>query len=142
MAGASGIRAGRAFVELFADDRALVRGLRSAQQKLAAFGAAVRGLGTQMLALGAGIVAPLALAAKSFADTGSQLNDMAARTGVSVEALGELGYAAQQSGASLEDVEKAVRTMQRTITAATNGSDQAANALARIGLSAEALAGL
>ena len=80
MAGASGIRAGRAFVELFADDRALVRGLRSAQQKLAAFGAAVRGLrsaqqklvafgaamrglGTQMLALGAGIVAPLALAA-------------------------------------------------------------------------------
>lgn len=82
MAGASGIRAGRAFVELFADDRALVRGLRSAQQKLAAFGAAVRGLGTQMLALGAGIVAPLALAAKSFVDTGSQLNDMAARTGV------------------------------------------------------------
>ncbi len=142
MSGASGIRAGRAFVELFADDRALVRGLRSAQQKLAAFGAAVRGLGTQMLALGAGIVAPLALAAKSFADTGSQLNDMAARTGVSVEALGELGYAAQQSGASLEDVEKAVRTMQRTITAATNGSDQAATALDRIGLSAEALAGL
>jgi hypothetical protein len=142
VSGASGIRAGRAFVELFADDRALVRGLRSAQQKLAAFGAAVRGLGTQMLALGAGIVAPLALAAKSFADTGSQLNDMAARTGVSVEALGELGYAAQQSGASLEDVEKAVRTMQRTITAATNGSDQAATALDRIGLSAEALAGL
>ena len=59
-----------------------MRGLRSAQQKLAAFGAAVRGLGTQMLALGAGIVAPLALAAKSFVDTGSQLNDMAARTGV------------------------------------------------------------
>jgi hypothetical protein len=142
MAGASGIRAGRAFVELFADDRALVRGLRSAQQKLAAFGAAVRGLGTQMLALGAGIVAPLALAAKSFADTGSQLNDMAARTGVSVEALGELGYAAQQSGASLEDVEKAVRTMQRTITAATTGSDQAAQALDRVGLSAESLAGL
>ena len=142
MAGASGIRAGRAFVELFADDRALVRGLRTAQQKLAAFGVAVRGLGTQMLALGAGIVAPLALAAKAFADTGSQLSDMAARTGVSVEALGELGYAAQQSGASLEDVEKAVRTMQRTITAATNGSDQAAEALDRVGLSAEALAGL
>ncbi len=142
MAGANGIRAGRAFVELFADDRALVRGLRTAQQKLAAFGAAVRGIGTQMLALGAGIVGPLALAAKSFADTGSQLNDLAARTGVSVEALGELGYAAQQSGASLEDVEKAVRTMQRTIVAAVNGSDQAATALDRIGLSAEALAGL
>jgi hypothetical protein len=142
MAGASGIRAGRAYVELFADDRALVRGLRAAQQKLAAFGAAVRSLGTKMLGLGAGLVAPLALAAKAFADTGSQLNDMAARTGVSVEALSELGYAAQQSGSSLEDVEKAIRVMQRTITAAVNGSDQAALALERVGLSAESLAGL
>jgi hypothetical protein len=137
-----GIRAGRAFVELYADDSRLVRGLRSAQQRLAAFGAAVRQLGTQMLALGAGIVAPLALAAKSFADTGSQLNDMAARTGLSVEALGELGYAAQQSGASLEEVEKAVRTMQRTVAAAVGGSDQATAALERLGLSAQALGSL
>jgi len=127
---------------LFADDSALVRGLRSAQQKLAAFGAAVRSMGTKMLGLGASLVAPLALAAKAFADTGSQLNDMAARTGVSVEALSELGYAAQQSGSSLEDVEKAIRIMQRTITGAVNGSDQAAQALERVGLSAEALASL
>jgi hypothetical protein len=81
-ASASGIRAGRAYVELLADDRALARGLRAAQQKLAAFGYAVRRIGTQMAALGIGIIVPLGLAAKSFADTGSQLNDMAARTGL------------------------------------------------------------
>ncbi len=142
MAGAGGIRAGRAFVELYADDSRLVRGLRSAQQKLAAFGAAVRGIGSQLALLGAGILAPLGVAAHVFADTGSQLADMSARTGVSVEALSELGYAAQQSGSSLEDVEKSVRTMQRTITAAVAGSDQAATALGRLGLSAEQLAGL
>jgi hypothetical protein len=141
-ASASGIRAGRAYVELLADDRALTRGLKAAQQKLAAFGSAVRRIGTQMAALGIGIIAPLGLAAKSFADTGSQLNDMAARTGVAVEALSELGYAAQQSGATLEDVEKAVRTMQRTISAAVGGSDQAAEALTRLGVSAKILAGI
>ena len=34
MATAQGIRAGRAFVELFADDSKLVRGLKSDQKKL------------------------------------------------------------------------------------------------------------
>jgi alanyl-tRNA synthetase len=37
MANASGIRAGRAFVELFADDSKLVRGLHLAEKKLKAF---------------------------------------------------------------------------------------------------------
>lgn len=142
MAGASGIRAGRAFVELFADDSQLVRGLRRAQQRLASFGSAVRGIGMQLTALGVGIVAPLGFAAQSFAETGSALADMSARTGVSVETLSELGYAAQQSGSSLEDVEKSVRTMQRTIAAAVGGSEQASQALSRLGLSAEVLAGL
>jgi TP901 family phage tail tape measure protein len=141
MANASGIRAGQAFVELFADDRALVRGLRQAQQKIAAFGKSVRAIGAGFAALGAGIVAPLSLAAKSFADTGSKLNDMSARTGLSVEALSELSFAAQQSGSSLEDVEKSIRIMQRTVVAAANGSNTAAEALQDLGLSARDLAG-
>jgi hypothetical protein len=67
---------------------------------------------------------------------------MAARTGSSVETLSELGYAAGQTGSSLEDVEKAVRTMQRSIAASVGGSAQAGEALAQLGLSAEVLAGL
>ncbi len=142
MAAAGGIRAGRAFVELFADDRALVRGLRSAQRRLAAFGAAVRGMGAGFAALGAGLVAPLALAARSFAQTGSRLTDLAARTGLSVEALSELEFAAQQSGGTLDNVEARVRVMQRTIAAAAVGSDTAATALARLGTSAAVLSSL
>ena len=38
MPSARGIRAGRAFVELFADDSKLVRGLRRAEKRLKAFG--------------------------------------------------------------------------------------------------------
>ncbi len=76
MSGADAIRAGRAFVELFADDSKLVRGLRAAQAKLKAFGAAVTGMGLKMMGLGAAMLAPLAGAAKSFADTGSRLLDL------------------------------------------------------------------
>lgn len=48
---AGGIRAGKAFVELFADDRKLVRGLRAAQRKLKAFGASVRNIGMKIAGL-------------------------------------------------------------------------------------------
>ncbi len=54
------IRAGRAFVELLANDSKLVRGLRAAQTKLKAFGAAVTGMGMKMMELGATTLTPLA----------------------------------------------------------------------------------
>lgn len=50
------IRAGRAFVELFADDSKLVRGLKSAQKKLEGYGKGVRSSGLKMMALGGAIV--------------------------------------------------------------------------------------
>lgn len=139
MASAQGIRAGKAFVELFADDTKLVRGLKAAEQKLKAFGAGVRSLGTKFFALGAGIIAPLVSASKVFADMGSDLIDMSQRTGTSVEALSELGYAAEQSGADLTTLEGGLRKMQKAIVAAANGSKAAQESLARLGLSAEQL---
>ena len=45
MSNSTSIRAGRAFVELFADDSKLVRGLRRAEKKLKAFGSSIRNLG-------------------------------------------------------------------------------------------------
>lgn len=44
------IKAGRAFVELYADDDKLQRGLRRAQAKLKAFGSAVQGVGLGLTA--------------------------------------------------------------------------------------------
>jgi len=142
MPSASGIRAGAAFIELSVNDSRLIKGLQAASQKLQSFGAGLRNVGTRMMAVGAGIVAPLLASAKSFASMGDQLDKMSARTGVSVESLSELGYAAQLSGASLEDVETGVRNMQRTIAGAANGSESAAEALAMVGLSAQQLMAL
>ena len=78
------IRAGRAFVELFADDSKLVRGLRRAERKVKAFGRSIRTFGLKLMGLGTAVLAPLLGAAKVFASMGDQVAKMAKRTGLSV----------------------------------------------------------
>jgi len=85
VASAQGIRAGRAFVELFADDSKLVRGLRRAEKKLKAFGDSIRNLGLKMIGVGSAILAPLAASAKLFGSYGDSVAKMARRTGLAVE---------------------------------------------------------
>lgn len=138
-ASSQSIRAGKAYVELFADDSKLVRGLRAAQRKLQAFGSAVQTLGKGLFGVGAGLAAPMATAAKLFADAGSDLVDMSQRTGASVEALSELGYAAEQSGTDLATLEGGLRKMQKAVVAAANGSDSAVATLSQLGLTAQQL---
>lgn len=134
MASSQGIRAGKAFVELFADDTKLVRGLKAAEKRLKAFGAGVQSIGTKLFGLGAAAVAPLLATTNVFADMGDQLAKMSARTGISVEALSELGYAAEQSGADLETLEGGVRKMQKFLVEAAQGSKGAGDTLAKLGL--------
>ncbi len=141
MADTRGIRAGKAFVELGVDDK-IAKGLRAAEKRLKAFGAGVRKLGTQFAALGGAIITPLLGAAKVFAGAGDTLDKMAGRTGVSVEALSELGFAAEQSGADLETLEAGLRKMQRSITDAADGMQTAVDALAALGLNVQTLRNL
>jgi len=142
MASTQGIRAGRAFVELFADDSKLVRGLRRAERKLRAFGDSVRNLGLKMAALGSAMFAPLAASAKLFSGYGDQVAKMAKRTGLSVEALSELRFVASQTGTSLEALETGFRRMQRSIYDAGRGLSTQTDALADLGLEYADLAGL
>ncbi len=128
------IRAGRAFVELFADDSRLVRGLKRAEAKLRAFGEGIRSLGLKLAGLGSAVVAPLIAATKVFAKMGDDLAKMSARTGFSVESLSELGFAAELSGTSMEVLENGIRKMQRTIVDAASGMQSAEDALALLGL--------
>lgn len=128
------IRAGRAFVELFADDSKLVRGLKRAAAKLKAFGESVRAMGLKLAGLGSAMVAPLVASTKVFAQMGDDLAKMSGRTGVSVEALSELGFAADLGGASIEVLEAGLRKMQRTLVDAATGMASAQDALALLGL--------
>lgn len=98
MAKAGAIRAGRAFVELFADDRKLVRGLRNAQRRLRAFGAGVRQIGQRMLVFGAAAAAPFALATRTFAQFDDQMRIVRAVTGATQDQFAALTEEAKRLG--------------------------------------------
>lgn len=105
------VEAGRAFVRV--SIREDLKGLKNISNKLKSWGANISLIGAGITGMGASILTPLAGMVKMFSDAGSSLNDMSSRTGVAVETLSSLGYAATMTGASMEDVEKALRKMQQ-----------------------------
>jgi len=136
------IRAGRAFVEMYVKNSALMKGLADAQKRLRDFGNGIAVVGKWMMGLGTAAIAPFVAMAARFEHTGSALNDMSARTGMTTEALSELGYAAGQTGAEMEDVETAVRKMQKAIGDAAEGGEAGTKALAHLGVTIDELRGL
>lgn len=72
---------------------------------------------------------------------GDQFDKMAARTGVSVGALSEYAHAAKICGASIGDVEGALRSMATQLVAAQNGSARARKSFEILGLNIDEIAG-
>lgn len=107
-----GIRAGKAFVEFFINDDKVNSGLAKVSKQLSAWGRT--GLKYSLPVVGA-----FGAAAASFANTGSELYDMSRRTGVAVEQLSMLKYAADQSGVDIGTLERAFKALEK------NGIDPA-----------------
>ncbi len=99
----------------------------------------MRGVALGMVAIGAGITAALGKAVKDFAELGDQMQKMSLRTGFSTEALSELKFAAEISGASLDTLEKGVKRMASALVDAANGLLETKRAFDALGLSATAL---
>jgi hypothetical protein len=133
------IRAGGAFVELFADKSKLIKGLKSAGESVEKWGSTIQKAGLGMMAGATAMGAPLAASIVTFARTGSELSDISARTGVSVESFQRLAYAAGQSGVSQGALEKSLTKLQKNLSAAASGSKQAAASFSKIGLDANEL---
>jgi len=114
MASTRGIRAGRAFVELFADDSKLVRGLRRAERKVRAFGDSIRGFGLKMAGAISAVIAPLGvLTIRAAADAQESLSrfeqvfkDQADAAGAFADAL------ADSVGRSKYEIRDALATFQ------------------------------
>jgi hypothetical protein len=137
-AGAGAIRAGRAYIDIFANDSAAMKSIDRLSRRLKFMGQSARDMGASFATAGAAIVGPLALAAQQFASFGSALNDMKGRTGVSAQALSELKYAAEQTGATLSDVERAIRKMQQSVGDQSMSTD-VADTIASLGVSLSSL---
>ena len=129
-------------VQIGADTKDMERGLKSARAKMKAFGNQIKKIGKVMAVAGAAVVGAIALMVRSYVKAGDEIHKMALRTGFSTEALSALKYAAEISGASIDDLEKAVKKMAKTISDASKEGGALATyvrAFDRIGLSAEDL---
>ena len=133
MAGSSSdIEAGKAYVTLYVKDSQLIKGLAGINKHIEKIQKAVLKLADLMLLLGASINGALGAAVGRFENVGSELNDMSARTAVAAGTLAQFAYAAEQTGASMEDLEAGLRNMQKSAVAGDK-------AFGKIGLSAQQL---
>lgn len=91
-----------------------------------------------------GIVATFSMAAvvTQAMQAAGALNDTAVKTGLSIDALQRLQFAATLSGGSLEGVSGAVARMQKALVGAEEGGKEAVAALDRLGLSAQQIMAL
>jgi hypothetical protein len=91
---------------------------------------------------GASILGPLLLITRGFAAAGDEIDKMSARTGVSAEAISGLAFAAEQGGASAQDLEKGFFGLSRSFFDMQEGSKTAVDSFAAIGISLADLEGL
>lgn len=141
-ASAGAIRAGQAYVEISARDGGFQQSMARIRQQMQTMGRGMMAAGAGGLAIGTGVIGSILASASAFAEVGSALNDMSARTGVATDALSVLKFAAEQTGTDMAGVETGVRKMQKAIFAAAGGSEEAAKALGALGLTAEQLQGM
>ena len=105
-----------------------------------AAGRALAAMGPYGIAAAVGIGAAVATTggmiklANSAAATGDEFQKMSLRTGVSVENLSTLKFAAERSGAEFNTLEKGFQRMTRTAFEASKGSKTAAEAFEEIGV--------
>jgi len=137
----SGVEAGKAYVSLGLKPN-MKKGLQAAGQQFKSFGRQAAMAGAGVAAAGTAVLAPLLAATAKFASIGDEIHKMSARTGVGATALSELAFAAEQSGASVADVEKGFFGLSRALFDAAQGSKMPKDALAEIGLTFEELQGL
>jgi hypothetical protein len=103
LAGSGQIKAGEAFVELFAKDGRLQKGLKEAERKISDWSVKVSKIGKALFS-GSLINAGFAVAVRDATKLGGELVDLSAKSGLSVERLSQLRYAATLAGVSLEEL--------------------------------------
>ncbi|MEM6468281.1 MAG: phage tail tape measure protein [Planctomycetota bacterium] len=135
------IRAGRADVEIGIRDR-LDQGIAGARRKLDGFASSTARLGGVLAAATLASGAVFGKLGKDFAAIGDEVDKMAARTGVAVGVLSGLGFAAEQSGASLQSIERSMFGLSRSFFDLSRGGGEAVDAYGRLGITFRDLEGL
>jgi hypothetical protein len=109
-------------------------GMAQASKRLKNFGEESEKLGKSMMKAGGVVSGAMLGMVKVAANAGDELRDLSIRTGVSIETLSGLKYAAEQSGAGLQDVAIGMRTLAGNLQNASDKGGDAAKAFASIGV--------
>jgi len=140
------ISAGDAIFYLKGDHKGLDKALSRSQSRIAKFSASakknLRRVGIGLAAIGAAGTAFALKATKDYAKAGDEIEKMSRRTGFAAKTLSELKHAAELSGASLEDIEKASKRFSSTLEDAKDGLETAERAFEKLGLSVKDFEGL
>ena len=102
-------------------------------------GAAVSSMGRKTMLAGTSIVGALVGVSVKAAAMGHELEEMALKTGMSIETLSGLGYVAKLSGVNMEALGKGIKFMHKNIFAANGGLKGAVKALGQLGLTVQDL---
>jgi hypothetical protein len=131
MASRKDIVAGGAAVEIRAIDQA-TKVVRDVSQNFMTAGKEIAAMGLKLVAASAAATTAIVAMSVVTASWGASIDDAAKRTGVSAEALQELRYGAEQSGASFEDLVAGIRNMNKLLA-----DEKAGEKLSEIGVDLE-----
>lgn len=106
----------------------LLKGLQSGEMSFA--GAATASVGVAGALFGV---------AKATADAGEHIGNLSDKTGIAVEDLSLLEYAASQSGTNIDALAKGALTLNKNLLEAASGNEKAATAFEALGLNVDAL---
>lgn len=104
-----------------------------------AFASILRATGALAIGGGALLLGFTVNAIKTFAELGDTVQKTAIRTGLSTEEVSRLGFAAQQTGADITDIDKGIRRMNSTIFDAERGLMSATDAFDALGIDLDSL---
>jgi hypothetical protein len=130
---------GKLAVQITADTAGLSSGLANAGRQTDNFESKLSGLTSKLKILGPAAVAAGGAFAigmvKSVANTADELAKLSSRTGVAVEDLSRLQYAAGLSGVSNQTLTASIERLSRGMADAANGTGEAAKAFEAMGIS-------
>lgn len=129
----SDIRAGAAFVELYAKAN-LTAGLSAAENQLNAAAGKLGLLGAGMFGGALAAATGLASLVDVAQDQAGQIDDTAKRLGTSATEVQQLGYLATLAGSSMETMGKSLTKLDKNLADASSGSGAARKAFRDLGL--------
>jgi hypothetical protein len=97
----------------------------------------LKSVGKKLMLVGAAGVSGFLAATKAMSDMSGEIDDMSQRTGVGVESLSALKFAAEQTGATLDDLGEGFKNINKLISESSQNSEDARKKLAAVGLTIE-----